>query len=479
MNNNICKSIRSLIGDFLDGNLPEKRRSKIGAHLAKCTGCRKAFDRLSELPSIHKYVVRPPLAAHIDEWVSTHLEARLDEIDAKRAQEGVLERILRDSSIQMRRFFEIYRLQPIPVAVVATMVLLIGLTGINISDRMQLPVVASIKGAAMMIDSRGDVKEMPEIGQRIARNSFIKTAPFSEIDLELPGKSQIRLKGQSSIYIAYSYIPLPHRTQTIHVKEGTLLCNVEPSAKRGFEVLFPSGSAVVKGTQFGVMNVSNVFAEVWVKDGRVLVHAKSIPEPVMITGGQKATIGKGASTIDETALSAKEKIYLDQIDAVGKVHGKEGIVPQASVTPLIDISFALTANEQRTLWYIKESRLLGESMRSAGKGSSARLNGFIEETKGHAKSAPAGMLAEWLIALAYLQEAAGKHIEAIATLESIEVKLDDPFFSSFALMAAGLIAEESLDDGRLAEKYYQAVILKYPESLEASGARTKLKRLIK
>jgi len=154
-------------------------------------------------------------------------------------------------------------------------------------------------------------------------------------------------------------------------------------------------------------------------------------------------------------------------------------VPQASVTPLIDISFALTANEQRTLWYIKESRLLGESMRSAGKGSSARLNGFIEETKGHAKSAPAGMLAEWLIALAYLQEAAGKHIEAIATLESIEVKLDDPFFSSFALMAAGLIAEESLDDGRLAEKYYQAVILKYPESLEASGARTKLKRLIK
>ncbi|NQT47008.1 MAG: FecR domain-containing protein [Candidatus Omnitrophica bacterium] len=476
---NKCRMVKRWAEKYLAGGLDTARASKIDEHLRGCRRCFENVDLMRAALTLYKDVSLPAPDKALAERVLARLKPQLREIDNAWVELSPLQKTMEKAAEGFRDFIESQTFRPIPVTVVATVLFAFFFVGIKVSDHMQLPVVAGIRGAAIMIDEKSSAKILPSVGQRIERGSLIKTAALSEVDLILPGKYKLRIKSQSSVAISSSLIPYVDRPSVVALKEGTLLCSVMPSAKKkGFEVLFPSGIAVAHGTKFAVIDATKMQAEVWVEEDEVLVQGNSTTHATMVKPGQKAFIHKKSPSIRVSSLSKEELSYMDEIDNIGATNREIEASGSASIPGKIKISFTLADNKERASWYVKESRLLGESIRSSGRDPKVALADSINEVKRQLARAQDDTKTELLIALAYFQEAAGRDMEAVALLESIDSKDLDKDLSSFGLMAAGLILEESNNTKR-AENYYQGIVLKYPRSPEAPIARAKLKRMIK
>ena len=473
---NKCLNVKRWAIDYLSRKLDAKRFGEVEEHINKCPACRESMEQLKEAFILHQVLPDPQADINRTERVRALLKPKLAEIKEGWAQEGFLQKALQDVSWRLREFLQSRTLRPVPVAVGVAMLFAIFILGRGVSDYLQLPVISEVRGAAIIVDAGGAIKELPEVGQRLRRGSTIRTAAFSGVDLVLSGRYSVRLSGQSSMDIPSSAVPYFDRRSKLRLKEGTLLCQVTPSTKpAAFEVLFPAGRAVVKGTQFGIIDVNSSYGEVWVREGLVAVHGRSAVKPSSVAAGNKASVHKMGVAVKVSPLLQKEVSRLEQIDNIGKPYKGIDEAAGLTITSKIKASFVIAEDENRTLYYVTESRLLGQSIRSSGGDPQGFLRKHVDEVTNQLRSAPNDTKPEWLVTLAYLQTAAGKYKEAAVTLESIALKFPDSRLSGFGLMAAGLVYEESLEDRKKAEEYYRKVLRKYPTSLEAALARSRLK----
>lgn len=349
------------------------------------------------------------------------------------------------------------------------------------------PFLASKQGI-VMAKSAGDVS-WREVSLRdtFKPGDVITMRRNSGLDISLPGKYAIKLKGKTKIKIAQLTPRYGNGKARFELADGQMLVDVEKGFKGSrFIVDTKTATATALGTKFAV-NVSRGKkhkTQVSVLEGKVKVKSQYKPKKFQVTAqtvtvgsGQKTEVSTGEVPLAPQRLIEEEWRKLEELYQIGK-------------KPQVMLLVKNTPNRTKELLrpcpiYIsdelgKVSELLREAVSSIKeaikKGDMAKHLEAVKLLEQIVEEHPnASYDVQFLLYIGAYYDYLGYNKQAIETFKKVIKNYPDSTLASMAQCAIGIIYEEKLHDKEKAEAAYKTLLEKYPNSLDAIWAEKKLR----
>jgi len=256
-----CHEVRERLPALIDGELPPAERAELEEHLAGCEECRAE--------------------KHRQEQFTTRVKTSLQDLKPSELfVKGVLER-LEDPAKKRREEESAVRRGKYSLAAAGGVVLLALLIAVLHSVlRTEPPSVATVKGyrsAFLVVRTDAGKEANREVPRKIPPGSTLRTDPGGEVQLELPGGSELTVLEKSRVFLDCGAV----------VESGgvELSCREELAVRAGrMAVSVPAGSTAQVSLQYG---------------GTVVVLAKKGPARIVAdedrtgwTGAQQVAQGE-------------------------------------------------------------------------------------------------------------------------------------------------------------------------------------------
>lgn len=466
---------------YIDDRLDAGKRENLESHLSSCRDCEEIFSSLKSSVSLVNRLPEVKESEHFDFEFRRKMDEELARLEGKRSGLDRLKDIIERLQPGLVR--------PIPVLVKAVSVFTVMaliMSSIVWTRFGVLPAIASVEGEVSIYRSVSGEWEKALPGMRLTAGDVLSVGKDSRVNIESK-KYEIMLKEDTVAKAIYLDRFFGGGVSAYSLDQGKMLV----ATKRGFEgskfkIDSPTAQVEAKGTGFMVKVSPMDGHKTWigVLDGVVEVKSKietaDASSMVLVNAGKATEVGPGKAPRPPRYQREKEWEEMQEIYGLGD-------------QPVVALLVSMTPRRVHELLrpaglYISDKKakdMPKKAILIANKINRAIIEGDKEKHLNAIQSLEELLIkypsakydVQFLFFIAVYYYYLDENEKAIAALERIVNGHVESKLISLALCAEGIIYEKSIKDPVNAVLNYEAVLLSYPESLEADEARAGLERL--
>lgn len=342
------------------------------------------------------------------------------------------------------------------------------------------PSVLSVNGIVLTRSTPDSAWQNIGSNYRLKVGDEIKVGDHGQLDFALKDKYSIRIKDGGVIKVARLTTRSGKSTAMFKVSSGRMFVDVEKGFS-GSRFLVSTDGASVKalGTKFSVdvTDKNRPRTRVSVLEGKVEVRGDAGKSNVLVRSGQMTDVVRGENPMAPSRLDITEWRELEELYDMG---GETQVVLILKNTPdrvaelLKPCPIYISAGEKARISKELESsvRLIKAAIESRDK--SKHIGAIKNLEKIALANADKRYAVKLLSYIGAYYEYLGMHKDAIEVFNRIIKNYPESTFASLSQAAIAVIYDEKLKDANNRDKAYQAILKKYPDSLEAIWLENKL-----
>ncbi len=355
------------------------------------------------------------------------------------------------------------------------------------SSQPSCPYLMSKSGDIRIIGGNGSIYGKGAYPDKLIVGDVIYVDPSGQLDLGIPDRYIIRMKGASKLRVASLTPRIGKGMAEFELIEGNVLVNVEDGFKGSrFTINTDSATATALGTKFSVdaRSKGKALTGIRVLEGKVVVKSRHHPRG-MALARQVVTVDAGQKTevVPDGIPSSPQRMMEDEWDELDELYGlgkKPHVMLLIKNTPgrakeLLGPCPIIISDERPRQIPRKVDRAMlriGQAVqdndRSKHLESIRMLESIVKEEPNPKYNV------QFLLYIGSYYEYLSLHEEAIKVFEGVVKDYPDSPLASIGACAIGIIYDEKLGDRDRAEKAYRAILSRYPNSLEAIWAEERL-----